>query len=698
MKMSKMSLFVFLLSLCTSLSIVALVQADDAFVVRDLSELKMGTDRYCFNSSTSYYLFYESQAMVDNVFQVAEDLGLQVLRTWGFCDGVWLNDHCFQPEAGVYNESTFQRMDYIIYKAQQYGIKLIIPLVNNWGDAYGGIPQYAAWSPAAKAKMVFRIYNPGLPKALTIALKTGDNWTWHQALHQDLVTGWNELTFDLSAPVWMTPSQGPEFDQYISDLDNVKQLKVILFNYSGAGFLHMDAITCSPDGNIIWDGAEPNRAYLQGLGDWYVVQGESDATSINISTEQRWENYYSFRLDYNPSQGKGQAIWTIDTALGNHDVFFIEEECKTMYKNYVSYFLNRVNTITGVRYKDDPTILMWELINEPRCPSDRTGDTLYAWIEEMASYIKSIDCWFNDSGDHFSGSDFVRNNQCPNIDVCSFHLYPQDNGMTEEEAKASINDHTFYAKNVIGKPLYAGEFGWKVDRNASGVDDNILHDFASGTEGWTNHWGFNGNPEHVSNPSYDGNGAIKLNASFYHGFTGGTAIWYDQYQDLSQYDYISVWVRTPNCPQYTWFKLQLYTYSGDGLYSTWDPTTTEGNLSPNTWYEVKLDISDITGPADPSKIKAIGIQVKAWNHTFNGDVYIDVVKVSSESNNEMAERNRIYQEWYGLCDYDDMDGAGFWHIVGRRDDGSLYPDYDQYTVYSPEDTVTCGLIEDFSTA
>lgn len=38
--------------------------------------------------------------------------------------------------------------------------------------------------------------------------------------------------------------------------------------------------------------------------------------------------------------------------------------------------LTRRNTLTGVEYRDDPTIFAWELINEPRCISDKSGDTL----------------------------------------------------------------------------------------------------------------------------------------------------------------------------------------------------------------------------------------------------------------------------------------------------------------------------------
>ena len=71
----------------------------------------------------------------------------------------------------------------------------------------------------------------------------------------------------------------------------------------------------------------------------------------------------------------------------HHDDFYTDPRIRGWYKDWVSHVLNRVNTVTGVAYKDDPTIMTWELANEPRCVGSGayprsagcTTDTLTAW-------------------------------------------------------------------------------------------------------------------------------------------------------------------------------------------------------------------------------------------------------------------------------------------------------------------------------
>ena len=68
---------------------------------------------------------------------------------------------------------------------------------------------------------------------------------------------------------------------------------------------------------------------------------------------------------------------------------------QTAYKNWVSYLLNRVNTITNVAYKNEPTILAWNLMNEPTIANGfdtsrgvAVGTTLRNWVSEMVGFMK----------------------------------------------------------------------------------------------------------------------------------------------------------------------------------------------------------------------------------------------------------------------------------------------------------------------
>eukprot|EP00958_Prasinococcus_capsulatus_P017677 scaffold2010_cov301-Prasinococcus_capsulatus_cf.AAC.4 len=73
--------------------------------------------------------------------------GEKVIRTWAFNDGAerW---HAMQKWPGDYNEYVFQGLDYVVYKAGQLGVKLVLTFVNNWPE-YGGKQRYVAWSSTA---------------------------------------------------------------------------------------------------------------------------------------------------------------------------------------------------------------------------------------------------------------------------------------------------------------------------------------------------------------------------------------------------------------------------------------------------------------------------------------------------------------------------------------------------------------------
>lgn len=48
-----------------------------------------------------------------------------------FANGDWYGSHwTFQPEIGRFNEESFQRLDYVIARGGQLGIRFILALVN----------------------------------------------------------------------------------------------------------------------------------------------------------------------------------------------------------------------------------------------------------------------------------------------------------------------------------------------------------------------------------------------------------------------------------------------------------------------------------------------------------------------------------------------------------------------------------------
>ncbi|KAH9612174.1 hypothetical protein KSS87_017211 [Heliosperma pusillum] len=186
--------------------------------------------------------------------------------------------------------------------------------------------------------------------------------------------------------------------------------------------------------------------------------------------------------------GKTQYVqWAWDEGLGissSNDSFFYDPTTQGYFKHFIKTVLTRKNTITGIEYREDPIILAWELINEPRCTSDPSGDTLQEWIKEMSEYIKTIDEkhlvtigleGFYESNSPKSadnptkfegslGTDFIRNNDIQTIDFASFHMYPDKwvhKSLDEklEFAEKWISSHFEDGENQLKKPVILSEFG-----------------------------------------------------------------------------------------------------------------------------------------------------------------------------------------------------------------------------------------------
>lgn len=128
--------------------------------------------------------------------------------------------------------------------------------------------------------------------------------------------------------------------------------------------------------------------------------------------------------------------------------------------------------------------MAWELGNEPRCGADGvrnlprsttcTPERITHWIDEMSTYIKSIDSnhlvttggegGFNYAGNAdgfyngYDGGDFEAELELPNVDFGTFHSYPDWWSKTVAWTEKWIRDHASAARGV-GKPVVHEEYG-----------------------------------------------------------------------------------------------------------------------------------------------------------------------------------------------------------------------------------------------
>lgn len=215
-----------------------------------------------------------------------------------------------------------------------------------------------------------------------------------------------------------------------------------------------------------------NEDMFLGL-DFVISEARKYGTKLVLSLVNNYDDFGGKKQYVDWAKSEGHTI-------NSEDDFFTNPVVKGYYKNHIKSVLTRRNNITGVVYKDDPTIMAWELMNEIRCPSDQSGNTVQAWISEMASYLKSIDGnhlleagleGFYGQSKHDSnpgflvGTDFIANNQIPAIDFATVHSYPDQwlPGSSNEDQISFLdhwlNDHIQDAKNTIQKPVLFAEFG-----------------------------------------------------------------------------------------------------------------------------------------------------------------------------------------------------------------------------------------------
>lgn len=226
-----------------------------------------------------------------------------------------------------------------------------------------------------------------------------------------------------------------------------------------------------------------NDTILAGLDYFMNELRERDMTAVlYLNNSWEWSGGYSVYLQWS---GHGDAVvpavdgWPAYMEYVKQ--FPQSDSAKALFANHVNYIVSRTNRYNQIKYVDDPTIMSWQIGNEPRAFSDENKEPFARWMADVAAQIKSLD------PNHMvsSGSEgswgcemdmnlFEKIHADPNINYLNIHIWPYNwswvkaDSLKEllprakENTKKYIDDHMVIAQKY-SKPIVLEEFGFPRD-------------------------------------------------------------------------------------------------------------------------------------------------------------------------------------------------------------------------------------------
>lgn len=286
-------------------------------------------------------------------------------------------------------------------------------------------------------------------------------------------------------PILGSTGQGGNRERLCAELDSLHAMGVdnlrILVG-ADAGSKHANTVTpyLQPEPGVL------NDTLLVGLDYMLVEMQKRDMLAVLYLTNSwDWSGGYGFYLratghgDSPDAHGEGYFNY-VEYARQ----FFHDQKAQDLFYDYVRKVVSRTNSITGKPYCDDPTIMSWQLCNEPR-PFGRSEEKNFVkWVSRTAALIKSID------PNHLvsTGSEGVigcnvDEKLCEivhadkNIDYVTVHIWPANWGWAKKDrlyedlpnvykkAGDYLAQHDRLSTK-LKKPYVVEEFGYPRDNNS----------------------------------------------------------------------------------------------------------------------------------------------------------------------------------------------------------------------------------------
>ncbi len=240
-----------------------------------------------------------------------------------------------------------------------------------------------------------------------------------------------------------------------------------------------------------------NDTILAGL-DFFMdeLRKRKMTTVLYLNNSWEWSGGYSAYLEW---AGYGKSpIPAIDgwPAYMNYMRQFISSDsAKALFANHVRYIVTRTNRYSQIKYVDDPTIMSWQIGNEPRAFSNENKLLFIDWLSDVAALIKSLDKnhMISSGSEGKQGCEqditlFEKIHSNPDIDYLTIHIWPYNwkwvkaDSLREYLPQAKINTRKYIDEHLViareyKKPIVLEEFGFPRDSlTFSGRTSTLLRD------------------------------------------------------------------------------------------------------------------------------------------------------------------------------------------------------------------------------
>lgn len=226
-----------------------------------------------------------------------------------------------------------------------------------------------------------------------------------------------------------------------------------------------------------------NDTILAGLDYFMNELRQRNMTAVlYLNNSWEWSGGYSVYLQWS---GHGDAVvpavdgWP--AYMEYVQQFQQSDNAKALFANHVKYIVSRTNRYNQIKYVDDPTIMSWQVGNEPRAFSNKNKEPFARWMADVAAQIKSLDPnhMVSSGSEGSAGCEddivlYEKIHADSNIDYLNIHIWPYNWGWVKADSlmellpQAKVKTKDYIDKHLViaekyRKPIVLEEFGFPRD-------------------------------------------------------------------------------------------------------------------------------------------------------------------------------------------------------------------------------------------